>query len=319
VRRALLLALLLAIAGALLGSSAGAGSSQGAPRKTHTPAWSLPGKGGFAFGFGSAWIAGGGEMLRINPSTNRVTARIANAGSWPIARPDGIWTIESSALDRIDPAQNKVVTRIKIPSTGSLAYGFGSFWVAAVDGSVRRIDPVAETIVATIPVQDAANWSPQITTGDGAVWVASADKNEIVKIDPTTNTVASTTPIGHVDSLLTVGDAFGSVWAHQNAAKQGRGLLYRIDPTTGTVLSTLTTSSKPGGQYGGTQIVSGAGSVWVGNANGTVSRIAADGSRVIRSVETPILTEFIALGDRSLWVQDDHGNTLRLPLTKFTS
>jgi hypothetical protein len=62
------------------------------------------------------------------------------------------------------------------------------------------------------------------------------------------------------------------VWAHQNAAANGRGLLDRIDPATGNVLSTLTTSTTPGGKYGGTEIAFGAGSIWTGNANGTVSR-----------------------------------------------
>ena len=149
------------------------------------------------------------------------------------------------------------------------------------------------------------------------MWVASADNHEIVRIDPQANTVVSRTPVGDVDSLLTVGAGYGSVWAHQNAAANGRGLVYRIDPATGNVLSTLKASKPAGGRYGGTNISLAAGSVWVGNGNGTVSRITQDGSRVVRSVATPFLTEFIAVGLNSVWIQSDRGQTARIPLTKF--
>ena len=308
--------LVAATAAVMVGSPATAKTK---PRpKVHPPAWTLRGHGGFAFGFGSAWIAGGGTVLRVNPRTNRVTATITNAGTWPIARPDGIWTIENLALDRIDPARNKVVLRIRLSSSGSLAYGFGSFWVATGDGSVLRVDPVARKVVATIPVQHTPNWSPQIAAGEGAVWVASADKHEVAKIDPATNTIASSTPVGgQVDSLLTVAAAYGSVWAHENAAAQGRGLLYRIDPATGKLISTLTTSKASGGGYGGTNIALGAGSIWTSNGNGTVSRVAADGRKVSSAVQTPFLAEFIAVGLGSVWVQSDSGQTARIPLARF--
>jgi hypothetical protein len=127
----------------------------------------------------------------------------------------------------------------------------------------------------------------------------------------------STTPVDSVDSLLTVGVAYGSVWAHQNAADQGRGVLYRIDPATGKALSTLTASHGAGGLYGGTDIAFGAGSVWVGNGNGTVSRITRDGSKVVRAVATPFLAEFIAVGLGSVWIQSDSGQAARVALSKF--
>ncbi len=305
---------LLALAAAVLVSAPATAKSK---PKRHPPAWTLPGHGGFAFGFGSAWIAGGGSVLRVDPRTNRVKATISNAGGWPIALSDGIWTLENFALDRIDPARNKVVARIALPQTGSIAYGFGSFWVTTGDGSVVRVDPRARKVVATISVQATPDWSPQIAAGEGAVWVGSADNHAVARIDPATNSVVSITPVQHVDSLLTVGVAYGSVWAHQNAAANGRGLLYRIDPATGKVLAKLTTSTRSGGTYGGTDIAFGAGSVWTANANGTVSRISSDGSTVTRATAAPLLTEFIGVGLASVWVQNDAGQAARLPLTKF--
>jgi streptogramin lyase len=287
--------------------------------KPHPPAWTLPGHGGFAFGFGSAWIAGGGDLLKIDPRTNRITATISGTGAWPIARPDGIWTLESSALDRIDPTHNKIVARIPLPSTGAMAYGFGSFWITSSDGTVIRVAPTAHKVVATIQIQSTPNWSPQIATGAGAVWVASADSNEIVKINPHTNRIASKTPIPHSDSLLTVAVGYGSVWAHQNAGANGRGVLYRINPTSGAMLSRLIASKPVGGQYGGTDIALGAGSLWVANGNGTVSKITRDGTRILRSILMPLDTEFIATALGSLWIQDDNGQTARIPLTRFAT
>jgi streptogramin lyase len=288
---------------------------------THPPRWQLPGHGGFAFGFGSVWIAGGHEILRVDPRTNRVQATITNGSgaSWPVTTTDGIWILAPNGIDRIDPSSNQIVTRISAPTgDASLAHGFGSFWVMTRAGTLLRIDPGTSAVTATIRIQGPANWSPQVTTGKDAVWVASSDKHEVLRVDPTSNSITATTQVAHPDSLLSIGAAYGSVWAHANAARGGRGLLYRLDPSSGKVLSTLTTSRTSGGQYGGTNIPFGGGSVWVGNANSTVSRISPEG-RLIRALPTSVLPEFVAVGDGSVWVQSDDGSVIRLPISRFSS
>jgi hypothetical protein len=308
---------------ALAAAAIGVGSSPAArprPRpRPHPPAWQLAGPGGFAFGFGSAWIAGRDAVLRVNPRTNRVLARIASGGRWPIATADGIWIEENGALDRIDPARNRVVVRIPLPSSGSVAYGFGSFWVTTGDGSLLRVDPAAKQVVATIPVQGPVDWELQVAAGADGVYVASADKHEVVKVDASTNAIAWTAPVGGDDSLLTVGAWGAGVWAHENAGGGGRGLLFRLDPATGKVLSTLTTSTAPGGDYGGTDIAFGGNYIWTANGNGTVSRISGDGSRVLRAVKTPFATEFLAVALGSVWIQSDGGLSARIPLARFAS
>jgi hypothetical protein len=303
-----------------------AGVATGATRVSagKVPSWQ-PGRpaAGLGFGFGSAWIAGGG-LLRIDPRTNRKIATLVIHGDagWPVAADDSLWLSNVGEITRVDPATNKVVGRIAVDTSSrdSMAYGFGSLWIATREGRLLRVDPATAKIVADVRVQGAADWSPQIATGLGSVWVASGDEHTVIRVDPETNEVAA--PIGglsSVNSLLTVGVGYGAVWAHANAAAGGRGVLYRIDPATGKVASAVTTSRQAGGRYGGTNIAFGGGSIWVANGNGVVSRISPEPLRVVRTSLRPVGNpNFLGFSFGSVWVQDGNtGQAIRIAAGRF--
>jgi len=312
------IALAIIVAAAALGA-AQAGLSAKKPHRIDD--WSLPGHGGFAFGFGSAWIAGGGTLLRVNPSTGRVmsSVELPRGGGSPVVVGNSIWFSNGTGLDEFNPTRKKVVAHVSVPYAGILVFGFGSLWTVTQDGDVVRVDPNAKTVVATVPVQGPVDWAPILAAGEHAIWMASADTHSLVKIDPATNAVVSRTPVGTADSLLTVAAAYGSVWVHENAAADGRGMLYRLDPTTAAVVRSMKTSSPLGGQYGGTDVAVAEKSVWVANANGTVSRIAADGSRIQSSRHLVPPTEWLAVAYGYVWFQSDYGDASRVPIRRFSA
>jgi len=113
----------------------------------------------------AVWIAAArsnkGVVLRIDPKTKRVIAQI-HTGTWPAALAAdnaGVWAVNTApfykrgTLVRVDATTNRRVGRA-VPlgrSPSGLAVGAGTVWVAdALEGTVRRIDPVRRRVVATM-------------------------------------------------------------------------------------------------------------------------------------------------------------------------
>jgi len=103
-----------------------------------------------AEGFGSIWVANylGGAVLRVDPATNRVIARIPVGGQpWGIAvTPYSVWVGNNgdTHVARIDPTSNTVVARVEIGDRPiGIDYDGGFLWVADFgDARVTKIDAV---------------------------------------------------------------------------------------------------------------------------------------------------------------------------------
>jgi YVTN family beta-propeller protein len=132
-----------------------------------------------AFGHGSVWIRNaafepGGGIWRVDPATNRVTAKVP-LSFYPFGLAVGegaVWTAhsETDRLVRIDPATNRIEARIPVGDAPlDVAVGFGSVWVANFgDGTVSRVDPERRKVVATIKVGPTPE---HLAVGEGGVWV----------------------------------------------------------------------------------------------------------------------------------------------------
>jgi YVTN family beta-propeller protein len=109
---------------------------------SHTP---LP----VAYAYGSIWVRnamseGNGSVSRIDPASNRVLAEIPvrpvagrdGLDSLGIA-PNGLW-VAGLFLERIDPAQNRVVERRGL-TANAVTYGEGSLWLTDIGYSVTRV------------------------------------------------------------------------------------------------------------------------------------------------------------------------------------
>jgi DNA-binding beta-propeller fold protein YncE len=208
------------------------------------------------------WVTSfpGVSVTRIDPVTNLVVGTVDPGGSGPvgIAVFDGyVWVanhdgIPTGSVAKIDPAKMKVVDLIHVgaaPDSGpaSVAVGAGSLWVGVVNiNSVVRIDPIRDTVVATIPVTACG----EIVANDHDVWVAGADCGlGVTHIDPATNGVTSVTNEVGSGPALALGE--GSVWFGTSIT------LDRIDPNTRKLVGQM---KLPGLSFGASAAF---GYVWI--------------------------------------------------------
>jgi outer membrane protein assembly factor BamB len=261
-----------------------------------------------AAGFGSVWVAVEGELVRLDPATGKVVARIAVGGRpWGVAVGEGaVWVGNWSdgTVARIDPATNTVSWRatlsngLGVASPVGVAAG-GSVWAADNSSdAVWRLDPATGAVLSVAHVGDAHEFAG---FGEGGVWVSS-ENGTVGRLDPATGVVAKLIPAGADADFL--GFSPGAVWVTNYGseflwridpatgavaakvrigagaqgvgfdgsalwvAMYGAGRALRIDPVTGKVLRRVVVGGKPRG------LAIAAGSVWVANAtSGTVSRI----------------------------------------------
>jgi YVTN family beta-propeller protein len=142
-----------------------------------------------------------------------------------------VWVIGSADVVRIDPQTGGIVARIPIaqnatggpPNPTAIAVGEGAVWVVSrrlafssirggqdspvLRGTVSRIDPKTNAVVATIRV-GADPFG--IAVGEGSVWVANRRGFSISRIDPRTNEVVASIPIGNRPQGIAAGH--GAVW-----------------------------------------------------------------------------------------------------------
>ena len=157
-------------------------------------------------------------VVRVDPATNRVVATISNlpAGTTGLAlSPDALWVASSrdGMLTRIDTTTNAVVTSLHTDQTPlPVVYAFGSVWVRNEfhegTGSVQRIDPATNQVVATIPITPVAGRDglDGMAVLDGGLWVAGL---ELQEIDPATNRVVRM--INHTCAAVSTDGS--SLWA----------------------------------------------------------------------------------------------------------
>jgi virginiamycin B lyase len=182
-------------------------------------------EGLIAAGAGGIWVLTGssdvtyagnpgkGTLVRIDPSTDTVTARVTvPPGSTAAAVGFGsVWvtSVNGSTVERVDPTTAEVAATIRVSrSPRFLAVGQDAVWVLnQTDGSVSRIDPNTNQVAATIQVHVPGSGGC-IAAGAGAVWVTMPG-TPLSIIDPSTNTVTAQYAGVGGDCIST---AFGSVW-----------------------------------------------------------------------------------------------------------
>lgn len=234
-------------------------------------------------GFGSVWVGTylDGFLWRIDPDTAAVMAKVAIPGgldlgpgstpSGPAVDTTGVWIIAGGSprsLVHVDAATNAVDRTLPLPDplvACCVWSGAGDLWVETTTGKLYRIDPVAGTVLAELPVaaeagvvvfDEADLWTPGLT---------AAGKLEIRRVDLATNTVTarvvvSDAPQSGDGRQVAVGGGF--VWTTAPDAT-----LVKIDPATNTVVARYGT--KPG-----VGVAVTAGAVWATvNADGIAYRL----------------------------------------------
>lgn len=215
--------------------------------------------------------------------------------SGPTGRPG---RVSVPGPERVSP---HVVARIEVPGyAGTIAAGEDAIWVR-VSGPGRReklvrIDSNTNRIVGEITLPPVS-FDATLVVGGGAVWAASNDG--LVRVDPETNTVATTIP-----GIIAVYDyGFGSVWA-QGENDDGENSIVRIDPLTNQVAAWIPFEDPP------EAVVAGEGAVWVNERiaddpetdDGTVVRIDPATNEIVARIDVKSAGYILAAGGGRVWV-----------------
>lgn len=123
-----------------------------------------------------------------------------------------------------------------------ILYSNGSIWTATFGGSqVRRIDPVSNTVIATISNTSVLRSATSLAEDDlGNVWVAcsSTGSGSVSIIDPATNTISTSLLTGLSIRPFGVGMGAGDMWV---SLAQNSGSFQRYNTTTLALTYTSTT------------------------------------------------------------------------------
>jgi YVTN family beta-propeller protein len=277
-----------------------------------------------AAGSDALWVANaeGGDIDRIDPSTNTVVATIGlhfegssgeTANPWAITTGGSTvwvtsWVFDANGDDRpglvnvIDAETNAELAPVEVGRLpAAITSGFGSVWVANQgDNSVSRIDEASHFVTATIGVGDR----PQgVVACAGSVWVASLGNGLLARIDPTSNRVVATIEVSK--SALAVACGRDGVWVAGTTASpdsdapasDAESALYRVDPITNQIVAHIETG---GGASG---LATNNGSVWVTESLTRYVREIDEASVQVKAVVTLDTNSWgiAVLGD-SVWV-----------------
>ena len=129
---------------------------------------------GIAYGAGSLWLVGGGDVVRVDPRSGTDAPRLLRrrrTGSCSRTAPSGRRAHDGSVW-KIDPVENRITAHAKLhPWLSDLAVGGGFVWASIVGE-----DEVFKLSEDDLSVQRASPAGPdpeRISTGGGDVWVAN--------------------------------------------------------------------------------------------------------------------------------------------------
>jgi virginiamycin B lyase len=201
---------------------------------------------------------------------------------------------QSGSLQRVDTKANKVVE--KIPTgTGAgasiVAATSDSVWILGDDRvTLHRLDPASNEVVASIRMPAGC---ASIAFGESALWIACSSSNKVLRVDPARNVVAKT--IETSSHPIAIGFGAGSVWV----LCEGDGKISRIDPKENKVSATIDLAT-PGVQSG--SIAFADGFVWVSTPGFPITKIAAEGNKVVQQFYGADGGGTVTTGFGSVWL-----------------
>jgi streptogramin lyase len=158
---------------------------------------------------------------------------------------------ESGQVIRVNPVTGAVKARIEVPGDPrDLVLGEGGVWVYSLThfrsgccvagGTIYKIDPIANSVAATllngeVPPVAGISGPPVLTVGEGSVWtirlVGEGPDEDLVRIDPRTNEVE---PVGIVGNFHPFAVGEGGLWVR--ASRQPHSVMpvaiSRLNPET---------------------------------------------------------------------------------------
>ena len=265
---------------------------------------------GLAVGEGSVWVGNRDDntLLRIDPRSLDVvrTIGLTVAPTDVDVGAGSVWVLSDWALLRVDPATYDVVDTVPLPRGSPARWshmevGANAVYVcscAGPPGTVIRIDP------ATISVETVRR-SPvwMFAYGEGSLWALTGEPDTIDQIDPKTNAVVDTIPLGRIGES-------GTGWRYRMAVGEGAiwvlapASLWRIDSTTKRFVGSVPL----GHSEEGSSVATGDGAVWVAKPEGILLRVDPDSQTVATTIPLGTLIypadlwDALAVGEGSVWI-----------------
>jgi hypothetical protein len=226
--------------------------------------WALQSGGGYGRGLR-------GPLLRIDPATNRVTARIVLRPPWGepvlgfgvVTAGDSVWVWGPDDLLRIDARTNRVMQAIQAGDDRGELTGLvlldGEPVVTTADGHIVHFDPLtgAERAVASVPLRDPVL---QGVTGNHLLLIA---QGAVAAVDSSTGRLLWRTELGF--RLGTVVQHGGVLWVNGANVHDPGDRVWKLDAGSGAVLDTALLP-----EFGTVGIAVVDGALWVTATNGRV-------------------------------------------------
>jgi streptogramin lyase len=214
------------------------------------------------------WIGycdGSTKEMVVSASTNQVVASIPSLGVFGDL--DGtIWATsnDGTQLQRLDPTTYQVIATIDAPGTKGVVGG-GYVWVAnesfdtaIYDGTISKVDPATNQVVATLHTATYLDPFLDYDVASKSIWLKGENDHSLTAVDTTTG-LSRKIVLDPYDALSSFADdppvsGLGSIWVRTT-----NDVMARLDPQSG-----LITAQFPATGAGGWPVV-GFGSLWVAN------------------------------------------------------
>jgi YVTN family beta-propeller protein len=258
------------------------------------------------------------SLLRIDPTTNKVTAATAvgRKASAVAVGAGSVWVANfgDGTISRVNPRSGRVSARLPARGTPAGVAVSGSLVLVADgpdNGAIVGIDAATGSFSFSSPIPGAGVSAPLVAGGAAGAWFADADDGIVGRADSSLEFGAAAT--GKIQasttSLLSAYRSFAglavggdAVWVAGDAFEHA---VWQVDATTGRVVKRIRLSFIPHG------IAAGQGSLWVTSLlDDTVSRIDATTGRVVATIPTGRGADGVAVSANAIWITDSIDGTV---------
>jgi hypothetical protein len=184
-------------------------------------------------------------LLRLDPTTGRITARIPTGDSVGELRvSDGhVWFTDATngTITSVDPASGRVTARIHAERASLLASNASTVWWLSTDGTLTAIEAVSGATVARVPhvvpvvTSQTMGPSSRLAADADGIWISDPGNETVIRVEGSRITRRIRIGPG-LDGIAT---AAGTLWVTYGDTLGGHHMLARVDARSGRIVSTV--------------------------------------------------------------------------------